>query len=192
MIATRVRFTLLAATAAVVLAACGSTGGYGSSSNTTVAAGGATATTVDNSGGGGYGYAPAPTTVAPTGTTGASTGGGSSVALAAVGTFGQAVVDAKGMSLYLFEKDAGGKSACTGACTDAWPPAVVTGTPAAGAGLDATKLSTLTRDDGTKQLVYNGHPLYTFAGDAAAGQAGGQGSGGVWFLVNAAGDKIAS
>jgi predicted lipoprotein with Yx(FWY)xxD motif len=62
----------------------------------------------------------------------------------------------------------------------------------AGAGLDASKLSTLKRDDGATQIVFNGHPLYTFAGDATAGQAGGQGSGGTWFLVNAAGDKIAA
>ena len=114
------------------------------------------------------------------------------MAVATVATFGPALIDAKGMSLYLFEKDAGGKSACTGACANAWPPAVVTGAPTAGAGLDASKLSTLERDDGTTQIVYNGHPLYTFAGDASAGQAGGQGSGGTWFLVNAAGDKIAS
>jgi predicted lipoprotein with Yx(FWY)xxD motif len=193
MIATRVRLTLAAAAAAVVLAACGSSGGYGSSSNsnTTAASAGATATTADNSGGGGYSYGPA-TTMAPTASTAASTGGSSSVALATVGSFGQALVDGKGMSLYLFEKDSAGKSACSGACANAWPPAMVSGAPVAGTGLDASKMSTLKRDDGTTQIVYNGHPLYTFAGDAAAGQAGGQGSGGTWFLVNAAGDKIAA
>jgi predicted lipoprotein with Yx(FWY)xxD motif len=99
-------------------------------------------------------------------------------------------VDAKGMSLYMFANDKDGKSACNAGCATAWPPATVTATPTAGPGLDASKLSTLTRDDGKTQLVYNGHPLYTFAGDAAPGQAGGQGSGGIWFLVNAAGDKI--
>jgi predicted lipoprotein with Yx(FWY)xxD motif len=109
-----------------------------------------------------------------------------------VGSFGKVLVDAKGMSLYLFTKDAGGTSACTAACATNWPPAVVTGTPTAGTGVDASKLSTITRDDGTKQLAYNGHPLYTFAADSAAGQASGQGVSGVWFLVTAAGDQVGS
>jgi predicted lipoprotein with Yx(FWY)xxD motif len=113
------------------------------------------------------------------------------VAVATVGTFGPVLVDSKGRSLYLFTKDSGGTSACTGTCATNWPAAVVTGTPTAGAGLDASKLTTLKRDDGSTQLVYNGHPLYSFVGDAAAGQAGGQGSGGIWFLVNAAGDQVA-
>jgi predicted lipoprotein with Yx(FWY)xxD motif len=112
------------------------------------------------------------------------------VSLATVGSFGQVLVDAKGMSLYLFTKDADGKSACSGSCATNWPPAIATGTPTGGSGVDAGKLSTITRDDGTKQLVYNGHPLYTFAGDAAAGQSSGQGVGGVWYLVNAAGDQV--
>jgi predicted lipoprotein with Yx(FWY)xxD motif len=196
MMTIRIRLTLAAAALAVTLAACGSSG-YGSNSKTTTAAGAGSATTtpapITTAGTtGGYGY-PAPTaaaTTAPAAATTAATTGGASVALASVGTFGQVLVDANGMSLYLFTKDAGGTSACTGACATNWPAAVVSGTPSAGAGLDASKLSTLKRDDGTTQLVYNGHPLYTFAGDAAAGQAGGQGSGGIWFLVNAAGDQV--
>jgi predicted lipoprotein with Yx(FWY)xxD motif len=193
MIVTRVRLTVLAA-AAVVLAACGSSGYSGS--NTTAAAGAAAttaapagaATTADSSGGA-YGY-PAPATT--TATTAMATAGGSSVALASVGTFGQVLVDAKGMSLYLFTKDSGGTSACTGQCATNWPPAAAVGTPVAETGVDAGKLSTITRADGTKQIAYNGHPLYTFAADAAPGQAGGQGQGGVWFLVNAAGEQVAA
>jgi predicted lipoprotein with Yx(FWY)xxD motif len=196
MIATRLRLTVLAA-AAVVLASCGSSNTYGSGSNTTAAAVGAgtsagATTTVDNSAGG-YSYGPpaSTTTAAATATSSATSGSSASIGLASVDTFGQALVDARGMSVYLFTKDAGGKSACSGACATAWPPVTVTGTPTVGTGLDASKLSTITRDDGTKQLAYNGHPLYFFAADATTGQAGGQGSGGVWFLINAAGDKIA-
>lgn len=201
MIATRLRLTVLAA-AAIVLASCGSSNTYGSGSNTTAAAsGGPSATTVaattastaaDTSGGGyGYGTPDTTTTAAPSATTVASSGSSASLGLASVDTFGQALVDARGMSVYLFTKDSDGKSACSGACATSWPPVTVTGTPSVGTGLDASKLSTITRDDGTKQLAYNGHPLYFFVADAATGQAGGQGSGGVWFLVNAAGDKIA-
>jgi predicted lipoprotein with Yx(FWY)xxD motif len=113
------------------------------------------------------------------------------VALASVGSFGSVLVDAKGMSLYLFTKDSAGSSSCTASCATNWPPAVATGSPTAGTGLDASKLSTITRDDGTKQLAYNGHALYTFAADSAPGQAGGQGVSGVWFLVNAAGEQVA-
>jgi predicted lipoprotein with Yx(FWY)xxD motif len=193
MIPTRVRLTVLAA-AAVVLAACGSSSNSGS--NTTAAAGAAAttaaasgATTTADSSGGAYGY-PAPATT--TATTAMATAGGSSVELATVGTFGEVLVDAKGMSLYLFTKDAGGKSVCSGQCATNWPPAAAVGVPVAGTGLDAAKLSMITRDDGTKQLSYNGHPLYLYAADAAPGQASGQGVGGVWFLVNAAGEQVAA
>ena len=67
---------------------------------------------------------------------------------------------------------------------------MVEGEPTAGDGVDTAKLATITRDDGAVQVTYNGHPLYLFAGDTAAGQANGQGSGGVWFLVDAAGEAI--
>jgi predicted lipoprotein with Yx(FWY)xxD motif len=67
---------------------------------------------------------------------------------------------------------------------------VVEGEPQAGDGLDAAKVGTITRDDGTVQVTYNGHPLYVFAADTAPGQTNGQGSGGVWFLVDAAGEAI--
>ena len=201
MISSRLRLTVLASAAAITLAACGSSS---SKSSTTTAAAGAgttaaatatTAASATTSGGGdayGYGGGGAPTTAAPTASpaTTAASGGGAAVALANAGDLGQVLVDAKGMTLYEFDKDSGGKSACSGGCATAWPPAVATGTPAAGAGVDGSKLSTITRDDGKTQLVYNGHPLYTFSGDAAAGQAGGQGSGGAWYAVNAAGDKI--
>ena len=64
------------------------------------------------------------------------------------------------------------------------------GAPIAGAGVDGTLLSTLTRDDGSMQVTYNGWPLYTFSGDIAPGDATGQGMDGVWFLVTPAGEAV--
>jgi predicted lipoprotein with Yx(FWY)xxD motif len=209
MIVTRLRFAAVAA-AAVVLAACGSSSKSGSattaaagagSSATTAAASATTAaagpTTTYDSSAGGYGY-PAPattaassaTTAASSATTAAATGSGSSVALASVGSFGQVLVDAKGMSLYMYANDTSGTSTCVSQCATNWPPAMAAATPTAGAGLDSSKLSTVSRGEGTKQLVYAGHPLYTYAADAAPGQASGQGVGGVWFLLNAAGEQV--
>ena len=104
---------------------------------------------------------------------------------------GMVLVDDKGMTVYRFDNDtAPGKSTCgaTGGCASAWPAVIVTGTPAAGPGIDA-KLTTFTRDDGKTQLQIDGHPLYTFAGDAKAGDTNGQGVIDKWYAVTADGDK---
>jgi predicted lipoprotein with Yx(FWY)xxD motif len=112
------------------------------------------------------------------------------VALLDNAKLGKIVVDAKGRTLYLFEKDSGMTSNCSDACAKAWPPAVVTAKPTAGPGIDATKLATTKRSDGSTQLTYGGHPLYQFAGDGAAGDANGQDSNGVWYVVGADGNKV--
>ena len=106
---------------------------------------------------------------------------------------GQALVGSNGRTLYLFQGDTSGTSACTGACAAAWPPDIVTGQPQAGTGVSQTLLGTITRPDGTMQLTYNGHPLYYFAADAATGTAHGQGVkafGAEWYVVAANGSKI--
>ena len=111
---------------------------------------------------------------------------------AKIGTF---VVDAKGMSLYLFEKDKGGKSACYGACAKVWSPLIVKSKPTAGSGLKASLLSTTTRTGGAKQVTYGGHPLYHYDDDKKAGQTKGQGAnafGAKWYVVGTAGKKIDS
>jgi predicted lipoprotein with Yx(FWY)xxD motif len=106
-------------------------------------------------------------------------------------TLGQILVDAEGNTLYLFTPDqGGGASTCTGDCASNWPPLTVTGAPVPGDGVDAALLSTTTRDDGSTQVVYNGHPLYHFSGDTAAGQTNGQGINDVWFVVDAAGNAM--
>ncbi len=109
-------------------------------------------------------------------------------------SLGKIVVDAKGHTLYLFEKDRNGKSACSGACAQNWPPLTVKGTPKAGSGLKASKLGTTKRSDGRKQVTYGGHPLYTFVVDAGKpGSVKGEGVkafGAEWYVVGANGRKI--
>ena len=103
------------------------------------------------------------------------------------------MVDSQGRTLYLFKADVGSKSACAGACATAWPPLLSTNKPTAGTGLTASKLATITRSDGTKQVTYNGHPLYLFIKDQKPGQTNGQGVttfGAAWFAVSAAGNQV--
>lgn len=109
---------------------------------------------------------------------------------ASLGTF---LVGPDGKSLYLFEADTSSKSTCTDACAQGWPPLITNGSPVAGSGVTQSLLSTSQRADGTSQVVYNGHPLYYFAGDTKAGDTNGEGStafGAGWDVVSPAGDKI--
>ena len=106
---------------------------------------------------------------------------------------GKIVVDARGRSLYLFEADRKGRSACYGACAQAWPPVLVTGKPKAGPGARAALLGVLHRRDGKEQATYRGHPLYRFFKDTKRGQVKGQGLdffGGEWYVLTPAGKKL--
>jgi predicted lipoprotein with Yx(FWY)xxD motif len=106
---------------------------------------------------------------------------------------GKILVDGKGRTLYLFEADKGTKSACDGACAAVWPPLTTAGRPHAGPGVAAAKLGTAKRDDGSTGVTYNGHPLYTFEGDASPGQTTGQGSDGFgaeWYVLGSTGNAI--
>jgi predicted lipoprotein with Yx(FWY)xxD motif len=117
---------------------------------------------------------------------------GASIQLAS-SKLGKILVDSKGDTLYLWQADTGTASTCHGACASAWPPLTTTGKPIAGPGLSASKLGTTKRQDGTTEVTYNGHPLYTFVGDRAPGQAvgeGNQGFGAEWDVLSAAGNKI--
>jgi predicted lipoprotein with Yx(FWY)xxD motif len=120
----------------------------------------------------------APTTAAANGTT---------VAVASR-SLGNILVDAEGRTLYAFTKDQGDQSACSGQCADNWP--ALTGPAAAGNGVQAGLLSSAVQADGSSQVTYGGKPLYYFAGDAKAGDANGQGVGGVWFAVTADGELV--
>lgn len=98
---------------------------------------------------------------------------------------GMVLANAQGRTLYWFAIDTPAQSKCNGACATAWPP--VTGHPQVTAGLALPgKIATIKRADGTLQVTYNGHPLYTYAGDSAPGQANGNGVngfGGIWHAV---------
>jgi predicted lipoprotein with Yx(FWY)xxD motif len=105
---------------------------------------------------------------------------------------GKVLVDSQGITLYLFEKDSGSKSACSGACATAWPPLRANGKPTVGSGTNASLVGTIPRTDGKPQVTYNGHPLYRYQGDTKAGDTSGQGLsafGGSWFALDSAGNR---
>jgi predicted lipoprotein with Yx(FWY)xxD motif len=102
---------------------------------------------------------------------------------------GRILVDSHGRTLYLFTEDRRGRSRCYDPCVRVWPPATVPGRPIRGPGLGA-KLTTVRRRDRTRQLVYNGHPLYTLVADTRPGDVHGQGYAGSWFLVSPSGRQI--
>ena len=108
-------------------------------------------------------------------------------------SLGRILVDAHGHTLYLFEKDRNGKSACSGACAAAWPPLIATAKPRAASGAKASRLGTTKRSDGRVQVTYNHHPLYTFVKDTKKGQTNGEGLnafGAEWYAMSAAGAKV--
>ncbi|HLO13436.1 MAG TPA: hypothetical protein VK206_01310 [Anaerolineales bacterium] len=120
----------------------------------------------------------------------AAASGGTTVALGKDDKLGPFLVDDKGMSLYLFTKDTPNTSNCYDKCATAWPPLLTTGAPVAGEGLDASKLGTTNRTDGTVQVTYNGWPLYYYQKDKAPGDVTGQDVGDVWFVVSASGEQV--
>jgi predicted lipoprotein with Yx(FWY)xxD motif len=152
----------------LVIAACATDGG----GDTTVGDDGGATT---SAGGGGS------TTTAA----GEETGAGVSTAETELGTI---LVDPDGFTLYVFTNDSGGESTCYDACASTWP-AVPGDTPISG-DVDASLFSTVERTDGTDQLTVNGQPLYRYSPDTSPGDTNGQGSGGVWFVVDASGSMI--
>jgi predicted lipoprotein with Yx(FWY)xxD motif len=103
---------------------------------------------------------------------------------------GKFVADGSGNTLYLLTKDTKGTSNCYDKCAQSWPPAIPDGAPTLKDGVDATVISMTTRTDGSKQLTYNGWPLYYFAKDAKPGDTTGQAVGGVWWVVSGEGNPI--
>jgi predicted lipoprotein with Yx(FWY)xxD motif len=116
-----------------------------------------------------------------------------SVGVASTG-LGDVLVDRQGRTLYLFGRDSGTTSACTGACAASWPPLRVRRTPVVGSRAKPSDVGRTARPDGISQLTYNGHPLYTFVNDKKPGDTNGEGIdafGGSWFAVSPAGVKVA-
>jgi predicted lipoprotein with Yx(FWY)xxD motif len=106
---------------------------------------------------------------------------------------GPILVNSKGRTIYLFMKDKNGKSACNGACARFWPPLLSRGKPTVGVGLKASLLATTKRGNGSRQVTYNRHPLYTYLLDKGAGQTKGEGSslfGAKWYAVSAKGKPV--
>lgn len=123
----------------------------------------------------------------------ASGGSGSTVITTVSSSAGTLLATSSGHVVYLWTKDGNGMSACSGACAGTWPPVTTTGAVTASGGAKSSDLGTIARSDGTKQVTYNGHPLYLFAGDSGPGMASGQGNddfGAKWWLVSPSGSDI--
>ena len=123
----------------------------------------------------------------------AAASGSSTVIATKTSSGGSFLTNSAGRSIYLFMADSTGKSACSGACAAAWPPVIATAQPTATGSAQASDLSTITRPDGTKQVTYDGHPLYYFQGDTGPGTDKGQGLdnfGAKWWLVAPTGSSI--
>jgi predicted lipoprotein with Yx(FWY)xxD motif len=108
-------------------------------------------------------------------------------------SLGRFLVDSRGRTVYLFEKDRNGKSACAGQCAAFWPPLIASGKPRAAGAAKASLIGTTKRADGRLQVTYNHHPLYTFVKDTKKGQTNGEGVnafGAGWDVVSPGGAKI--
>jgi predicted lipoprotein with Yx(FWY)xxD motif len=182
---------LLAVAAALVIAGCGGDngGGYGSNSGGGGVYGSPSATgetdSSESSTSSGYSYAPP--TAAPNAEKGTTF-----VSLGNAGDLGLVLVDSKGYTLYDFHKDKGAKSSCYGACAEGWPPLLSDGEPQPSNGAMASMLGTTERTDGTTQVTYAGHPLYTFAGDEKPGEANGNdisAFGAEWYALKGNGEE---
>lgn len=106
---------------------------------------------------------------------------------------GMVLAAANGHTLYLFGKDRNGKSACSGSCAQFWPPLLSSSKPTAGPGVQASLLGTTKRSNGSLQVTYNKHPLYSYTLDKQAGQTKGEGVsafGATWYALSAKGAAI--
>jgi predicted lipoprotein with Yx(FWY)xxD motif len=121
----------------------------------------------------------------------------SNAAVVAIGKtkLGRVLVDSRGRTLYLFDRDKSGRSACYGTCARYWPPLLTSAKPRAGTGVRASLLGMTKRRDGKQQVTYARHPLYTYIGDTKRGQTTGEGLtdfGAAWDAVAPSGRSIES
>jgi predicted lipoprotein with Yx(FWY)xxD motif len=163
---------LLAVVAALAVAGCGS----------------------DNESGGAYGGKGSSATTEASSEKSApgAKGGAAVLTTASVPEVGAVLVDASGFTVYDFHKDRGTTSSCYGACAGVWPPVLTEGAPQSGKGTSASKLGTTKRKDGTTQVTYAGHPLYTYASDKKPGEANGQdidSFGAEWYALQGSGEE---
>ena len=145
MLRARVALVLLALIAIAIAAGCGSNNDQAAAPDTAAGAGAGSGYGASADDGHGHGR---------------GRRRGAAAVLTASGELGEHLVGPNGHTLYLFEKDTGSTSTCTGACAAAWPPLMTTGAPTAGGAADAGLLGTTKRPDGTMEVTYGGHPLY--------------------------------
>ena len=146
----------------------------------------------DSSGGGAYGSGGGDTGSTETTKSEAAPAGDGVVAVGKGSDLGPILVDSKGFTLYDFHKDKGGKSACYGACAGTWPPLTASDAPSATSGAEKSKLGTTKRSDGTVQVTYAGHPLYTYVADTKPGETKGQdidSFGAEWYALQGSGEE---
>jgi predicted lipoprotein with Yx(FWY)xxD motif len=133
------------------------------------------------------------TTQAATTSTPSAGGGATTIDVGDNPKLGQVLVDSQGHTVYMFEKDdEADESYCNGSCAKVWPPVTTNGQPKAGAGVSASKLTTFKRDDGSTQVVFDGHPLYTYVKDEDGEDAYGNGLdqfGAEWYGLHPNGQK---
>jgi predicted lipoprotein with Yx(FWY)xxD motif len=184
-------FALLAALGAMALAVAGCGGGGSSTSETSNAGSKESASSESSSGTGSRYGASSENENASSETAGAESGAGV-VSLGNVQKLGMVLVDSNGMTLYDFHKDKGTTSSCYGPCAEGWPPMLTEGEPTVGNGASASKLGTTERKDGTTQVTYAGHPLYTFVEDKKPGEANGNdvsAFGAQWYALKGSGEE---
>jgi predicted lipoprotein with Yx(FWY)xxD motif len=167
-------FAALALVAALAIAGCGSSSNNDGSSTSA-------------SSGGAYGSGEESTTKPA-----AAKSEGAPITVGTAKGVGKVLVDSNGLTLYYFQKDQNGESACYGPCEQGWPPLTTEGAPQAGEGAMASKLGTTERKDGTMQVTYAGWPLYTFVEDKKPGEDNGTDSkafGASWYPLHPNGEK---
>jgi predicted lipoprotein with Yx(FWY)xxD motif len=191
-------FALLAVLAAMALAVAGCGGGSSSTSESSNASSKESSSSESSSGyGGRYGSGGQNKNASSESGTAAEAGGGAEggnavVSLGNVKKLGMVLVDSNGMTLYDFHKDKGTTSSCYGPCAEAWPPMLTEGEPTVGNGASGSKLGTTERKDGTTQVTYAGHPLYTFVEDKKPGEANGNdvsAFGAQWYALKGSGEE---
>lgn len=107
--------------------------------------------------------------------------------------YGEYLSDGAGRALYLFEADSSGKSTCYDDCAKAWPPFITTGTPVLGDAVNNSMVGIIERKDGSRQVAYNGWPLYYYVKDSGPGDTKGhdiETHGAEWYLLAPDGKKI--
>ena len=167
---------LLAVLGALALAVAGCGGGDGDGATSASSNAGAQESGSNKSAsgyGGRYGNGSENESASSESTPAGAESGAAVVSLGNVQKLGMVLVDSTGMTLYDFHKDKGTTSSCYGPCAGIWPPLLTEGDPQAGNGASASQLGTSERKDGTTQVTYAGHPLYTYVADKQPGEANG-------------------